>query len=212
MLNWNDINKEEFIKRLKSNDEGAFADLYSVLIKDLTSFLVKQFENVNLSDVDAEEIADDAMIKISNSISDFNPKKGAKLTTWIFGIAVNQTKDFLRARTSNKALAIHTYLKQEFELKAEAERFQINNPDMVLSTAVNINLIENSEDIIIRKAFVSLKETDQDIIRMRRVMEYEDIAKVENKTINALSTQYARALERFKENLLFYKEEQKNEQ
>lgn len=213
MLIWNDINKEEFIKRLKSNDEDAFAELYLVLIKDLTSFLVKQFKNVKLSDVDAEEIADDAMIKVSNSISDFNQKKGAKLTTWIFDIAINKVKDFLRTRKSDKALAIHTYLEQEFEIKAEAERFQINNPNMVLLATVDTSSIKGSEEnIIIRKAFDSLKEPDQDIIRMRRVMEYEDIAKVENKTVNALSTQYARALDRFEKNLRLFNEDHKNEQ
>lgn len=212
MLDWNNINKEEFIKRLKSNDEDAFAELYSVLIKDLTSFLVKQFKNINLSGVDAEEIADDTMIKISNSISDFNPRKGAKLTTWIFNVAINKGRDFLRTHNSDKALAVNNYLQQEFELKSDAEKFQINNSDRILLDIFNTNSIESEEDIIIREAFDSLKESDQNIIRMRRVMEYEDIAKVERKTVNALSTQYARALERFEKKLLLYKEEYKNGQ
>jgi DNA-directed RNA polymerase specialized sigma24 family protein len=48
---------------------------------------------------------------------------------------------------------------------------------------------------------------------MRRIMEYEDIAKVENKTINALSTRYARALERLEKNLrAAYQQEYQNEQ
>lgn len=76
-----------------------------------------------------------------------------------------------------------------------------------------IKKLKFEEKIITRKAFDALRESDRDIIRMKSVMEYEDIAKIENKTVNAISTQYARALERFKKNLQnLDQEEYKNEQ
>ena len=202
MPDWRRVNSEEFIKRLKSDDEAAFAELYAAVIKGIVSLLIKQFENVELTITEAEEIANDAMLKVSKAISKFNSKRGAKLTSWLFNIAVNQTKDFLRKRDSDKAQAVvHEYL-EETELNAKAEKAHIDRSDPIfIGTADSSQEKESKEKIITRKAFDALKESDQDIIRMKSVMEYEDIAKIENKTVNALSTQYARALERFKKNL-----------
>lgn len=216
MINWDDINSEKFIKRLKSDDETAFAELYPIVIRALVPFLIKQFENSGITSSDTEEIANDTMLKVSKAIFGFDSKRGAKLTTWIFEIATNQTKDFLRSRKSGKSQAISAYLQREKELKVETERLQIKDVHTELSNLTSVletgkNYI-SEETIIARKAFDSLKESDQDIIRMRRVMEYEDIAKVENKTINSLRTQHTRAMEKLKNLQNVYQEEHQNEQ
>lgn len=205
MITWNDINSEIFIKRLKSDDENVFADLYSVVIHPLTAFLIKEFEGTEMTSADAEEIADETMIKVSKAVSSFDPQRGgAKLTTWIFEIGRNQVKDFLRSCKSGKAQAISKYLQREKELKNQAERLEINNrylESICFDSPKKQQIVENQEDILARKAFDALKESDQDIIRMRRVMEYEDIAKVENKSIESIRTQHKRALDRLKQNL-----------
>jgi DNA-directed RNA polymerase specialized sigma24 family protein len=45
-------------------------------------------------------------------------------------------------------------------------------------------------------ALASLKEADRNILHMRQVMEYEEIAAIEGTSVNALRTRYCRAVER----------------
>ena len=46
--------------------------------------------------MDSEEIAADVVIRVHKSVKTFNPRGGAKLTTWIFRIAQNAAIDFVR--------------------------------------------------------------------------------------------------------------------
>ena len=88
-----EINSDAFIRNLKEGDEQAFSDLFNLIVPKLCNFLSGKFK---MSDRDGEEAAADAMIKVNKSIKNFNPRGGAKLSTWIFRIAQNTAIDFVR--------------------------------------------------------------------------------------------------------------------
>jgi RNA polymerase sigma factor (sigma-70 family) len=206
MVNWNDMNSEAFVKRLKSGDEMAFDELYWAVVPKLVPFLSRYFTNTPIKEEDIEEIANDTMMKVQAKISKFKFNRNSKLTTWIFEIAKNKTKDFLRQLDSAKAKSLTEFFKDAEYLKKQDERLHSSNL-LVLETSMLSATIETEGDgKIARRAFDLLEEKDQDILRMRLVMSYDDIAKVENLTVNAIKTHHFRAKEEFKRNAESYSE------
>ena len=187
-----DVENESFIKTLKEGDTEAFSDLFQVIAPSLSIFLENKF---GLNEADAEEIAVDTMIKVRSSIAKFQLGK-AKIKTWIFKIGIHTAIDFVRGQkklsqklsiaelnNSTKQIANKELTKDWFNKKPIDEK--------------NIN----SDLSKVSKALQSLSEKDQDILRLRCCLEYEDISKIENTEINALRTRHSRAMTRLRQKI-----------
>ena len=72
----------------------------------LLHFLVN---NLLIQKPDAEELVQNALLKVHSHVGRFNPDGGARLTTWIFQVAVNCGIDFKRA--SERARRRHELLE-----------------------------------------------------------------------------------------------------
>ncbi len=197
-ISLNEINGDEFIERLKANDERAFSKLFSFIVPKLCSFLSSKF---NLSEENGEEAAADTMIKVHKALSDFNSRGDAKLSTWIFRIAQNTAIDFIRLQkkqTENSGLAVEldesaTNLVAE---KTAKQWFRNKN-----TAAFGISSKKNKSSpqaTLFNRALENLSEQDKSILLLRQNMEYEEIAESENANINALRTRYSRAFERLR--------------
>lgn len=92
MSRYNDPNKEEIINIIKYNLHVEYVQLIEPLVKRGIKILTNYF---NLSEVSAEKIVEDAVIKSMTRIDDFDDERG-KFSTWVLTIIVNSTKDFLR--------------------------------------------------------------------------------------------------------------------
>lgn len=203
MADWNEVNSEKFLKRLNSNDEGAYAELYDAVAQPLKLFIARKYENSGVTLEDAEEIFHDAMIKVHKKVINFNSKGAAKLTTWITTVVINQARDFLRARNSQKVDGLTNLLEEERYFKKQDERMRQSNWRETNSSSspptVDVELSPPvSNAIVANKAMNSLNEKDQNLIRLKNVMSYEEIEEVEGTPANNLKTQYSRAKERFK--------------
>lgn len=202
MADWNEVNSQKFLKRLNSNDEGAYAELYEAVAQRLVLLIARKYEDCGITAEDAQEIFHDAMIKVHKKVVDFNSKGTAKLTTWITTVVINQAKDFLRARNSQKAEILANLLEEEGYFKKQDERMRQSNWRETnfssLAAAVGVESPPASNAIVADKAISSLNEKDQNLIRLKNVMSYEEIEEVEGTPANNLKTQYSRAKERFK--------------
>ncbi len=86
----------ELLKRLKAGDKTAFTELVSIYASKVTNTCYRFF----LDKQDAEDISQEVFIEIYQSIRHF--KGDAKLSTWIYRIAVSKSMDEIKRRNRKK--------------------------------------------------------------------------------------------------------------
>src|ERR1700741_177588 len=84
------MNEVGLIGRIAAEDMGAFETLYALYHPRLARFLLGMTRRPPL----VEEILDDTMLVVWRKAHTYNP--GAKVSTWIFGIAYRQALKALR--------------------------------------------------------------------------------------------------------------------
>lgn len=102
---FDDLNSPKFIAQLKSGDRASFEKLATDLFVPLWKFLVTI---QGVPEPDAEELAQDVLMKVYRNIGNFRVAGSAKPTTWIFQIANNLAIDFHRARRPASTEEQHT--------------------------------------------------------------------------------------------------------
>jgi RNA polymerase sigma factor (sigma-70 family) len=203
-----DLNNRAFVEKVRGGDPTSFQILFDRLLPKLCSFLTKDF---GLQPHDAEEIASEAMVKVHKSVGRFNINGGAKLTTWIFQIARNTAIDHLRKRTAQEKKAtaatpsdqsaedVEVVIKSK---KTSEDFYEMNNPTEEAEHSPSPEM----EKML--RAFDSISEQDRDILRMHRVMDYDEIATVENISVNNARVRRDRAEDRLR---AAYEKEKKDE-
>jgi len=101
----NSLNDEELIKGLKQGDEAsqlAFIKTYGPCLK---YFITKKFY---LLDPDAEDVVAETFYKVVVNVQKYKVEKGAKFSTWVFGIAVRIATDWLRKNINHQRMVHDT--------------------------------------------------------------------------------------------------------
>ena len=89
--------EEELVTRLQSQDQQAFSYLYDNYSAALNGIIYRMVENREL----AEDILQEAFVKIWNNFSNYDAGKG-RLFTWMLNITRNLTIDTLRSKGYKK--------------------------------------------------------------------------------------------------------------
>ncbi len=89
--------EEELVGLLKNRDQNAFSYLYDNYAAALNGIIVRMVEDVQL----AEDILQDAFVKIWNNFGQYDNTKG-RLFTWMINITRNLTIDTLRSKGYKK--------------------------------------------------------------------------------------------------------------
>lgn len=135
--------EEELVLLLQQKDQSAFSYLYDNYSGALNSIIYKMIEDKEL----AEDILQEAFIKIWNNIAAYDVLKG-RLFTWMLNITRNLTIDTIRSKS---------YKKQTKILNTENSVDNISN--------VNSNNAALSFDSLgIRKHVALLKKDQKQII------------------------------------------------
>ncbi len=201
-LNLDQINSEDFVKRLKARDSQAFDQLFDTFLPKLVGFLSNEFYEVD--GLDLEEACADALLKVYNSLPDFDVNGKAKLTTWIFKIAINTTIDHVR-RT--KVLSKKAEVKTRSELVkgldpekqfdpfdvAEKHKWDLQQRQ---SEELDGHAAIDSKIDAMSRALNSMEPADQSILRLRLILDYEQIAEIENAKPGTLRVRHKRAMEK----------------
>ena len=140
-------NQEELIDLLKSADQSAFTYLYDNYSGALYGIIYKMLEDMEL----AEDVLQEAFLKIWNNISSYDNTKG-RLFTWMLNITRNLTIDTIRSKS---------YKKQSKILKSENSIDNISNRGDANATAKfdalgirkHVNLLKNDHKQIIDLAY-----------------------------------------------------------
>jgi RNA polymerase sigma-70 factor (ECF subfamily) len=136
--------EEELVALLKSEDQSAFAYLYDNYSGALNGIIYKMIGDKEL----AEDVLQEAFLKIWNNISTYDSAKG-RLFTWMLQITRNVTIDTIRSKS---------YKKQSKILNKE------NSVDQVRDNDRNVNPEANFDALGIRKQLSLLKTDYKQII------------------------------------------------
>lgn len=92
--NTDQISDEELVRRISESDHGAFAQLVERHSKLFFSAAYRMVSNPE----EAEDIVQDAYIKLWQRPEAFDPSKGVKFTTWFYRVVTNLAIDQTRKR------------------------------------------------------------------------------------------------------------------
>jgi RNA polymerase sigma-70 factor (ECF subfamily) len=133
--------EEELILLLKTGDQSAFSYLYDNYAGALNTVICKLISDQHL----AEDILQEAFVKIWNNFSSYDATKG-RLFTWMLNITRNLTIDTIRS-------------------KGYKSQAKIQNSDIAVTT-VNNNSNENDkfDALGLREQTMQLKEEQKHVI------------------------------------------------
>ena len=89
----NILNDEELIKGLKQGNEASQSAFIKTFGPRLKYFIMKKF---HFLEPDAEDVVAETFYKVVVNVQKYQVEKGAKFSTWVFGIAVRIGTDWLR--------------------------------------------------------------------------------------------------------------------
>jgi RNA polymerase sigma-70 factor (ECF subfamily) len=141
LLNTIKYSEEELVQLLQSKDQQAFSYLYDNYSAALNGIIYRMVENREL----AEDILQEAFVKIWNNFSNYDTGKG-RLFTWMLNITRNLTIDTLRSKGYKK------------QAKISSDENSVNN------LTDNSRIKESFDAMGIRKQLANLKPEQRSII------------------------------------------------
>jgi RNA polymerase sigma factor (sigma-70 family) len=129
----NSLNDEELIKGLKQGNEAsrsAFLKSYGPCLK---YFIMKKF---HLLEPDAEDIVSETFYKVVVNVQKYQVEKGAKFSTWVFGIAVRIATDWLR-KNINYQQMIHGIERIAVDPADSSPEEQISKAGLLMREALS---------------------------------------------------------------------------
>ena len=164
------MDEQRLVRRLKKRDEAAFTQLVHLHKNRVYNLCLRMLSN----SAEAEDIAQDVFVRAFMSISSF--REEAKLSTWLYRIAVNLCKNRLKyqARRHSKA---HTELDAVTERSASASSGRTTGeadarPDQVLEA--------NRAEARIQRSLMAVDEEFRRLLVLRDIqgLTYIEIMKI----------------------------------
>jgi len=177
--------EKELIKRLNSNDEGAFEILFKAYYSKLCIYAISY---VKLHDL-AEDIVQETYTKIWNIRNSLEIKSSFK--SYIFKSVHNNCINFIN---QNNLIKRKKEIATE-EILYQNELMQLGNKEEIID-----QLIAKELEIEINKAINNLPKHCNEIFQLSRDSNsYTQIAKKLNISVNTVKTQIKRALKRLRD-------------
>ena len=189
------MNDSELVNRIISNDEQAFrlfVEKYQTMVINTCLGFIHNLD-------DAQDIAQDVFIEVLHSISKF--RNEAKISTWLYRIAVNKSLNFIRGRNKFKWLR-----KNPGETPANNQPVEESAPELT-DNNTPASIIENNERSKFLHAAVNALPENQKIAFVLNKFEelsYKEIAEVMNISLPAVESLIFRAKKNLQVKLINY--------
>lgn len=163
------------IKAKATREEG-----FRRLMKEYGEKLYWSIRRIVVGHEDAEDVMQDAIIKIYESIDSF--RGDSSIGTWIYRIAINEALRFLQKKCS--------FLQSIDSL----------SPALSRQLTTDNDISEKEIEVAFQKALLTLPTQQRIAFNLRYYdeMPYEEIAKITGKKVNTLKTNYHFAAEKIK--------------
>lgn len=163
------------------------ADLYQTHYGDILRYLKRY-----LSDAHAEDLAQEVFVKADKGLADFRGEASPK--TWLYRIATNTLRDFLRSRQHRDDQACRPIPEHELE------QFESAMPAVV---SIEQGTIRNEMNACIREFIHRLPEGYSAVLVLGDLEEHtnKEIAETLGLTLDTVKIRLHRARERLKQEL-----------
>ncbi|MFW5699828.1 MAG: RNA polymerase sigma factor [Bacteroidota bacterium] len=184
------MTEDQLVKKIKHKDREAFRMLveqYQVRIRNTCFGFVRNKE-------DAEDVAQEVFIEVYRSIHKF--REDAKLSTWIYRIAVNKSLNFIRS----KKRSIWGLLFQNRKLENSAEVPE----EIITEEAGPLEKMEKEEDLqLLQESLEALPENQKIAYVLHKIEElpYKEIANVMDVSLSSVESLIFRANKNMKSRL-----------
>lgn len=177
------IDEKELVKQL--HDPKTAAAAFNVVLKTYSQPVYWQIRKMVMSHDDANDLVQNVFLKAWNNLNNFRGE--AKLSTWLFKIAINESINFV-----NKE-------KQRLQLTEDAdESFLLNNIEA--DSFFDGDALQKE----LLTAVARLPEKQKLVFNMRYYdeMKYEEMSEILGTSVGALKASYHHAVKKVTEALL----------
>ncbi len=172
----------EIINQLKQGNEAAFRKLVDSYQKLVVNTCYGMLHNRE----DAEDIAQDVFIEVYRNVDRF--RADAKLSTWLYRIAVNRSLNHIRDNKKHKWF-------QSFENEVEAKNRQLMQVESSDTDQPEFELENKQRAVILHEAINSLPENQRVAFTLSKYEElsYQEISEVMDLSVSSIESLLFRA-------------------
>lgn len=176
------MSEAEIIQQLRQGSEQAFKNLVSNYQKLVVNTCYSLVQNTE----DAEDIAQDVFIEVFRSVDRF--RADAKLSTWLYRIAVNRSLNHIR---DNKRRKWFRSVEEVFSSKTE----NANQPPVASAENPASEMESQERTAIIHEAIRSLPENQKIAFTLNKYedLSYKEIAEVMETSVSSVESLLHRA-------------------
>ncbi len=192
------MQEQALIQALKVGESTAFGKIVAQFQDQIVNTC---FGFVNNSE-DAEDLAQEVFIEVYRSIGNF--RGGAKLSTWLYRIAVTKSLDFLRKKKAQKRIQFVKSLFGMDEEERQIADYKIAHPHLQLEQQERLN--------VLHRAIAQLADNQRIAFTLNKFedLSYKEIAAVMDVSLSSVESLIHRAKKNLKKRLrAFYYREMK---
>jgi RNA polymerase sigma-70 factor, ECF subfamily len=181
-----------FIERLKLGEESAFNELVDSYSPDIFALLMRLTNNSE----DAHDLTQETFLRVLRSIKSFRGDSGLK--TWLFRIAINESKNRWRWWKRRKLDFIDSIdAENEFSERSIRETLASDSPT---PEAV---LLQSERESHLNKALAELPVAFREVVILRDIegMQYEEIAVALSTNVGTVKSRLSRGREDLRKRL-----------
>ncbi len=187
------MQERELVKKIKAGDIQAFKQLFENHQSEVLNLCLKLVGNRT----EAEDVCQEVFLKVYQSIDSFEHK--AKISTWIYRIAVNLCLNFNRKKKQMRFLRLDDKETENFSGIFEL----LMNP---AGEQPDFSLEQKEKEKIVWDAVNALPESQRMVLILQRYegLSCEDIALVLESSVSSVQSKIFRAKENLSKKLLPY--------
>lgn len=174
------------VERAKSGDTDAFSEIVSCYERFVYNTACRVLTASGMSVSDADDIAQDALIKAWRSLSSFRGE--CSFSTWLFRVTVNTARDVIRNNARRPVISLTRPTDDEEE--PEIWDVPVTSGDDIPEEAA-----ERRETIeAVRRAVESLPDEQRQVIVLRDIhdLPYSEIAKILGTEVGTIKSRISR--------------------
>ena len=192
------LDDQSFLELSRKSKDRAF----NYLVDAYSSKVFNTCINLIRNRADAEDVTQEVFTAVYLSLDTFGGD--SKLSTWIYSIALNKSKEFLRKKTRKKRSVMMTTLEKDDSHIVPTATIEFDHPGV---------LLENKERTqILFDAIDQLAENQKIAYTMHKIegMSYSEIAELTELSVSSVESLMFRAKKKLQQLLEdYYKENEK---
>ena len=181
-----DTDVSALVSRAQSGDTDAFSEIVSCYERFVYNTACRVLTASGMSVSDADDIAQDALIKAWRSLSAF--RGDCSFSTWLFRITVNTARDAVRSSVRRQVVS----LTRQTDNDEEPEIWDI---PVTSGSEIPEEAAERRETILaVRRAVESLPEDQRQVIVLRDIhdLPYSEIARILGAEVGTIKSRISR--------------------